>query len=78
MFYYEELFKNIITGNNDGEDVLYLNNKLLVADMISKVGNYIVTYNLIDESNNISEYKVYNNEGEEFIIIRTKIMIKKN
>ena len=68
MFYYEELFKNIITGNNDGEDVLYLNNKLLVADMISKVGNYIVTYNLIDESNNISEYKVYNNEGEELNI----------
>ena len=64
MLYYEEVFNNIIIGSNIKEQILYIDNKVITNDYISKVGNYIVTYNY-DEDGVVTKYKLYNSKGEE-------------
>lgn len=64
MLYYEEIFNNIIIGSDMKENILYLNNKIITNDYISKVGNYILTYNY-DKDGAVTKYKLYNSKGEE-------------
>lgn len=64
MLYYEEVFNNVIIGSNIKEQILYIDNKVITNDYISKVGNYIVTYNY-DEDGVVTKYKLYNSKGEE-------------
>lgn len=64
MLYYEEAFNNVIIGSNIKESILYQNNKVITNDHVSKVGDYILTYNY-DEEGNVTKYKLYNSKGEE-------------
>lgn len=64
MLYYEEIFNNVIIGSNMKENILYINNKVITSNYISKVGDYILTYNY-DEDGAITKYKLYNSKGEE-------------
>lgn len=64
MLYYEEVFNDVIIGSNIKEHVLYQNNKVITNDYISKVGDYILTYNY-DEEGAVTKYKLYNKKGEK-------------